>query len=257
MDKSPSSRSRFVLSLLDRSREGPPGITATSKRRFDVYRNNVFVSLTEALEARFPVCLALVGGEFFGAMARRYIELCPPRSPLLMTYGDDLGAFIDTFPPAAPLPYLGDVARLEAALTRAYHAADADPLTVERMASLSSCDWAQSRVTLHPSVQIVRSAFAIVSIWEAHQGGVANRALDRSEPEDALIARPEAEVEVSRLPPGGAVFLSHLERQASFREAADAASAAEPRFELVAALARLITSRILIGIASPGCPTSA
>jgi hypothetical protein len=130
----------FAIALLDRAREVPPGIRgpggSPATRRFNVYRNNVFVSLTEALATRFPVCLALVGEEFFRAMARLYIELSPPRSPLLMTYGDDFADFIGTFPPAAPVPYLCDIARLEAARTRAYHAVDEEPLSVEELASL-------------------------------------------------------------------------------------------------------------------------
>ena len=105
---------RFALALLDRTREMPPGIRAVGQtqpeRRFNVYRNNVFVSLTEALVTRFPVCHALVGDEFFRAMARVFIELSPPRSPVLMTYGDDFGDFIETFPLARPVPYLADVA---------------------------------------------------------------------------------------------------------------------------------------------------
>src|SRR5829696_7581086 len=133
---------RFSQALLDRARATPPGIRSVggwpAERRFSVYRNNVFVSLTEALVTRFPVCHALVGDEFFRAMARGFIELSPPRSPVLMTYGDDFGDFIETFPPARSVPYLGDVARLEAALTLAYHAADATPLTADELASFAS-----------------------------------------------------------------------------------------------------------------------
>jgi hypothetical protein len=205
---------RFSLALLDRTRELPPGIRAAGvgqvDRRFDVYRNNVFVGLTEALVTRFPVCQALVGDEFFRAMARVFIELSPPRSPVIMIYGDDFADFVDTFPPAHPVPYLGDVARLEAGLTRASHAADASPLTVDELASLAPCRWEQIHVELHPSVQIVASLYPIVSIWEAHVRPDDHPIIDSSMAEDALVVRPDLEVEVHRLPPGAAAFLTAL-----------------------------------------------
>jgi hypothetical protein len=246
----------FTLALLDRTREAPVGLRTPSgqaERRFDVYRNNVFVSLIEALATRFPVCQALVGDEFFRAMARVYIELSPPRSPLLMRYGEDFGDFIDTFPPARSVPYLGDMARLEAARTRAYHAADAKPLRVEELASLSSCAWSQTRVALHPSVEVLRSPYPIVTIWEAHARPNEAQAIDGSVAEDALVIRPDLEVEVHRLLPGGAVFVSMLLHDATFREATDEAVAATPRFDLVANLTGLLVNRIIVGLSSVEC----
>ena len=251
-----SLQKTFALALLDRTRPVPAGIRSSVgssvERRFAVYRNNVFVGLTEALAIRFPVCVALVGGEFFREMARLYTEVSPPRSPLLMAYGDDFGDFVDSFPPAARVPYLGDIARLEAARTRAYHAADAKPLKVEALASLSSCAWGQARVELHPSVEVVRSAYPIVTIWNAHNGGAERGPIDGSVPEDALIARPDVEVEIYELPAGGAAFLSCLLRGATFREAADYGESADPDFDLVTNLTGLMTHRVIVGLSSPG-----
>jgi hypothetical protein len=215
----------------------------------DEHRNNVFVSLTEALGTRFPVCHALVGDEFFRALARMFIELSPPRSPVLMSYGDDFGDFIETFPPARPVPYLADVARLEAALTRAYHAADASPLTVDELAS-APCHWEQIRVDLHPSVRIIMSPYPIVSIWEAHVRLGDHPVIDSSMAEDALVARPDLDVEVHRLPPGAAAFLSALRRGATLRAAADQAVGSNPRFDLVTTLSGILASRIIVGLRS-------
>lgn len=246
---------RFSLALLDRTRGIPAGIRATGQkwpeRRFNVYRNNVFASLTEALVTRFPVCHALVGDEFFRAMARVFIELSPPRSPVLITYGDDFANFIETFPPAHPVPYLGDVARLEAALTRAYHAADASPLTVDELAALAPHRWEHTHLELHPSVQIITSLHPIVSIWETHICPDEHPLIDSSIGEDALVARPDSHVEVHRLPPGAAAFLTALLKGASLRAAADVA-AADPRFDLITTLSVILAGRITVGIRNPG-----
>lgn len=88
-----------------------PGAMQT--RRFDVYRNNVAVALSDALRDIYPAVQALVGEEFFQACARVYVEHAQPASPLMHLYGAEFGAFLDDFPPAQSVPYLGDVARLE------------------------------------------------------------------------------------------------------------------------------------------------
>src|SRR3954452_20769616 len=218
-----SLQKSFALALLDTSRAVPSGIWnaagGTTSRRFGIYRNNVIVSLTEALATRFPVCLTLVGDEFFRAMTRVYMEMSLPRSPLLMTYGDDFAEFIEGFPPARSVPYLGDIARLEAARTRAYHAADATSMSVDELAALGSRGWANARVVLHPSIEVISSAYPIVTIWEAHHDPIDRGLIDGALSEDALVARPNLAVEIYRLAPGGAVFVSELVKGATFREA--------------------------------------
>jgi hypothetical protein len=74
--------------------------------------------LTEALKDAFPAVHRIVGPEFFQAMARAYIVLEPPRSPILLDYGAGFPDFIGEFEPAAVLPYLADVARIERAWRR-------------------------------------------------------------------------------------------------------------------------------------------
>jgi hypothetical protein len=239
----------FALSLLDRAREPPAGIRAagqaSARRRFDIYRNNVFASLTDALATRFPVCRALVGDEFFRALAGVFVELSPPRSPVLMFYGDEFATFIDTFPPASSVPYRS-TSRLGG--RPAYHAADAEPLSVDELAAFAPCAWERMRVALHPSVQLVTSAYPIVSIWEAHLEPGRSSPVQVTPPEDALVARPNFAVEVRRLLPGGSVFLSRLAGHATLGEAFEGAAAAEPKFDLVTNLTALLVSRIVVGL---------
>ena len=208
-----------------------------------------FVSLSEVLAARFPICRSLVGDDVFRAMAHAFIELSPPRSPVPITYGDAFGDFIDTFPLARPVPYLGDMARLEAARTHAYYAADASPLTVGELAAFAPHAWEHCLAVLHPSVRVVRSTYPIVTIWEAYvtesQGTV-----DNLRPEDALIARPDLQVEIHRLPPGGAVFIQHLMSKSIFREAADKAAVTDPRFDLVTSLSVVLSLHLIVGLTS-------
>lgn len=207
------------------------------------------VCLTEVLANRFPVTRALVEDDVFRGMAYAFIGWSPPRSPAPLTYGDEFGDFIDTFPLVRPVPYLGDMARLEAARTRAYHAPDAKPLTVGELAAYAPQAWKRCLAVLHPSVQVVRSAYSIVTIWEAYVAG-SQDPVDHSRPEDALIARPDLVVEVHRLPPGGAVFIQHLMNNSVFRDAADKAAVTDPRFDLVTSLSVLLSHHLIVGLNS-------
>ena len=139
-----------------------------AERRFAVYRNNVAAGLVSALGARFPVVKRLVGTEFFRAMATAYIGKEPPRTPVLIYYGDTFPTFIDSFEPAAPVPYLGDVARLELARGLAYHAADVHPASAADFKALPLNRLEDVRVRLHPSASVVRSHYPVFSIWRVN-----------------------------------------------------------------------------------------
>lgn len=169
----------------------PLGLAASAPdevgRRFAVYRNNVQHGLTRALAARFPVIEALVGAEFFTAMARVFAAEAPPRDPVLLRWGEALPGFLDRFPPVAHLPWLSDVARLELARGRAYHAADAAPVMPE---ALAVPDVEALRFQLHPSVELFASPHPAVGIWQAHQPGAERGPLSAG-PENALICRQQ------------------------------------------------------------------
>lgn len=216
-------------------------------RRFAVYRNNVAVSLVEALGSRFPVVKRLVGDEFFRALAHAYILREPPFSPLLIHYGETFPSFIEEFEAAKPLPYLADVARLEFARGRAYHAADIDPLPAEAFAKLPDEDVSATRVTLHPSVAVLASAYPVLSIWETNQVDAVG-AVQAWGSETTLVARPFLEVETLRLGAGVDTFLLALQSGAGIGEAAEAASAAAPRFDAAEGLATLIGRNLAVAV---------
>ncbi len=234
----------FSEALLDAARPVPDGITAHNAaiptRRFAVHRNNVVAGLVKALKDRFPVVQKIVGEDFFAATARVFVIERPPRTPLLATYGDDFAAFVDAFEPARELAYLADVARLEAARTRAYHAADAAPLDATRFAALDAGAVGNIRIDLHPSLEIVCSPHPIVTIWAMNSGELELVPIENWHGEDALMVRPYLDVEVRSLPPGGAVFMRALAEGMPIGEAAEAALTACSEFDLTRNLAALM-----------------
>src|SRR5258707_7002615 len=81
--------------------------------RYNVYRNNVTVSLIDALADIYPAVQRITGAEFFRAMARFHVRATPPTSPLLFEYGRDFPAFIEGYEYAQAMPWLADTARIE------------------------------------------------------------------------------------------------------------------------------------------------
>jgi len=244
-------QSAFARAVLDAG-EAVPGRLArkaggTPARRFAVYRNNVYASLIDALANRFPIAMRLVGDEFFRAMARAYVEKDPPRSPVLLRYGEGFADFVADFPPAAPVPYLADVMRLEWAWHAAYHAADAEPLPLDALSAAAE-EAAVARLTLHPSLHVVRSPYPVITVWQvASRDGENESCRLPADGEDALVIRPWLEVEVHRLPEGGARFILALERGATIGEAAERAIGDAPAFDLTANLAGLMECGAFIG----------
>ncbi len=235
----------FADALLDAALPTPFGIVGPdgepSPRRFSVYRNNVIVGLAEVLKDAFPAVRRLVGTEFFLAMAGTYVRLEPPHSPILLEYGGGFPAFIETFEPAAGVPYLADVARIEWAWIEAYHAQDAPPLVAMAFSEIPADDLPFLRLRLHPSLRVVRSSMPALTIWRMNiADGVPGPVLFDDEGEDTLVIRPETIVEVRSVPPGGTDFIVALSEGGSVADAADFAMAFDSRFDLTVNIAGLI-----------------
>src|SRR5262249_26604143 len=137
----PLYAAEFAAALLDPERAtpalvaGPNGKAAAA--RYAVYRNNVTVSLINALAAVYPAVQRITGADFFRAMARLHVRATPPTSPLLFEYGRDFPDFIAQYEHARTMPWLADVARIERAWLDAYHAADAASLRAEALGALA------------------------------------------------------------------------------------------------------------------------
>jgi hypothetical protein len=233
----------FATALLD-PRSATPAVVAgpNEKRaikRYNVYRNNVTVSLIDALAAVFPATQRLTGVDFFRAMARLHIRTTPPTSPLLFEYGADFPDFIATYEWARPAPWLADVARIERAWLDAYHAADLGTLTSEALAAIPCDGLAEVVFVPHPATRIVSSGFAAVSIFVETRAEVATASIDAT-PEDALITRPCLDVIGRRLPSGGATFLKRLASGETLGAAAAAAFEASASFDLSANIAGIV-----------------
>jgi Putative DNA-binding domain len=215
---------------------------------FAIYRNNAVAGLINVIVQRFPVVHRIAGADSFQAVAHRYIVTEPPRLPILLHYGETFPRFVRSLGSEATLEYLADIAELEWARGRAYHAADADPVTRDAFAALAPDELDSVRFLFHPSVALVQSRFPIVTVWESNRGNDdGSGMISRWCPEYALVARPFLDVEVWRLSAGGHAFVGALIRLMPLSAAVAVAMAADPGFDLAANLAILIESNIVVG----------
>ncbi|MDO8881618.1 MAG: DNA-binding domain-containing protein [Pseudotabrizicola sp.] len=205
------TQAQFFDALLTPEAAPPPGLVdplgRVAPRRFDVYRNNVAISLVRALEDGFPVVRRLVGEAFFAAMALVHLRAHPPKGPLLVTYGAEFPGFLERFPPVAHLGYLPDVARLEVVLRESYHAADALPVGSDDLAALSASQILTSRMRLAPSLRLLRSDWPVCTIWRAQtEGGPA----PVMQAEDVAVLRPAFDPRPHCLPTGALNVIAGL-----------------------------------------------
>lgn len=249
----------WTRSLHDPQSPEPSGLVTWNGsdpgQRFGVYRNNVMASLIAALADTFPVVEQLVGREFFRAMAGRFVQAHPPQSPVLACYGDAFPAFVAGFAPASSLPYLPDLARLELAYLAAFHAADADPLDPVVWQALLADAGAlpNRRFRFQPALRVIRSEYAIASLWAAHQEDALRTPaeVDPGAPEIAWVMRRGWQVGIHAATAADTAFLVAMMAGQTLGRALTLTEAEFPGFSPTACLGLWLAEGLVVGMA-PG-----
>ncbi|MBO9472450.1 putative DNA-binding domain-containing protein [Shimia sp. R10_1] len=246
------TQSDFRGAIMDGGKDRPEGLSDAkghpAGRRFDVYRNNVAVSLTDALATGFPTIAKLIGTENFNAIAGVFLRQSPPSSPMMMHYGEGFPEFLEGFEPLAHLGYLADVARLELAMRRAYHAADAEPINPDALSALPPERLTELVMTFAPAVSLLRSPWPIHAIWAFNmQDGPKPQGISQ----DVIILRPGFDPEPHALNAGAYEFITALMAGGTLGAAAAVATDDAPNFDLSATLGLLLTGNALNSIDLP------
>lgn len=226
----------------------PEAVTDAAVRKlaaqpaFAVYRNTVMKGCIDALEANFPAVARLVGSEWFRAAAALHAAASPPRDGRLLHYGEGFADFLQHFEPAAELPYLPDVARLDA-LWREVHAAGNAPLLDAAWLARHAPDRLATLVLrLHPAARWAWfDEQPIYSIWARNRGD----GHDEDEElvwrgEGALLTRPAGAVSWRAISRAGCAFLDACAAGLPLGEAAERALALDADCDLAALLEVLL-----------------
>ena len=153
-----------MCSLLERQRQFAaalrmPAVARENKGSLDIYRRSVRRNYRNALGATYRTVKRLVGVAFFDAAVDAYVTANPSASADLNTYGDRFDRFLGAYPPAANLPYLADVARLEWAIDVVHRAADVPLVPDAVLAALAEV----------PAAKLTRAA-AVLSMGSPARG---------------------------------------------------------------------------------------
>jgi hypothetical protein len=243
MPSLPELQAAFVRVVFDPADAGiaglivPAGVSAEA--RLAVYRRNVLGNYAAALRDVYPVVLRLVGEPFFDHLARTYAMQVPSRSGDLHDFGGELGAHLEVLPAARDLPYLADVARLEWAVHRAFHARHAPPLDPAHLAAVPPERLADVRLELHPAARLVRSPYPVLTIWRVNQpASDGDHAVDLAlGAERVLVIRRALEVTLEPLSAPEYAMLDALDAGRSLADALAAAQNVSADFDLEAFLA--------------------
>lgn len=193
--------------------------------RFAVYRNNVVRGAIEALRSAYPAVNTAVGANFFSPMAKSYWEARPPQMQTMTLYGAGFADHIAIYAPAAGLPYLGDIARLDRAWLEAHHAAESAPLDPAQIAEIPPADLPGLLLSLHPSVRLLTLGHEVADMWAAGRAGRApeSRTL-AAEPQYLAVWRQRGSVRHEVLDASHHQFLTTLSASASLAEGLEAAA---------------------------------
>jgi hypothetical protein len=174
-------QSAFQQALLQDHPLNAALLSARGVAQFGVYRIAYRARLRAALRDNFETLPRVMGDDAFDALAHAYIASHPSQHYSLRWFGHRLCDFMAANEALVDHPAMVDLARLEWALRQAFDAAPAELLTSEALAAIPPSDWADLRLTLQPSVQVLDLQWAVGPIWHALKSGQ-----DELEPPEAL-----------------------------------------------------------------------
>ena len=195
--------------------------------RLAIHARNFRAGLTAALGDTYRAVKRLTGDGFFGYAAAQFLSVSPPAGPIVTAYGGAFPRFLSDFEPAAALPFLADVARLEWALHALADTPTPTPIDTEPVGTA-----ADLRATWSPSAVLFESPWAVDLLIEADD--VA--AIDLTRSSRLLLAVTGETVIWRRQTSADFAFLSALQSGALLTGAIAAACAHEPGFDAASAL---------------------
>jgi hypothetical protein len=220
----------------------------SAERRLQIYTNNVYGNLTAALEAVYPVVERLIGVEFFQHVADEYIARHPSDNGDIHHFGAHFPRFLITFRGLEEYVYLPDTARLEWLIHESFHSADADLLSLDKLALVKPDDYGRLKLIIHPACKLFVSIYPIKRIWEINQpdyGKQDSVSLDEGGV-SLLLCRPRYEVELMELELQEHNFISMLAAGVTFGETVEQILQIAPDFNAAVFLQEMAQKNVIV-----------
>ncbi len=211
-----------------------------------VYRNTIAKGCVDALAANFPTVQSMVGEDWFRAAAALFAREAPPTGAALLDYGADFPTWLESFPPAAELPYLAGIAHLDRLWTEALFAAENATLDAAALSRLAPEALAETRLALHPSVRFAAFDAGLPGLWRAARDGAEDLELCET-PQTLLLARQGRAVASRVVGAAETAFLRACRDGLTAAEAAQTAATADPDTPFAPLFAALIADGVFAG----------
>ena len=234
----------FAHALIEPGALPDPSVAAlVAQPAFAVYRNTVMKGCIDALQANYPAVARLVGEEWFRAAAAIYVRESLPADPTLLRYGALFPDFLARFEPAAELPYLPGVARLDRLWTEAHTAPDETAIDPADIARRAPAALARAVLHLHAAARWAWFEDApIYTIWSRNRAAVVPAPEIDWRAEGALLLRPRDTVEWMPLDAAGVAFLDACAAGMPAPRAASAALEARDDADLTQLMCTLLAA---------------
>jgi hypothetical protein len=145
--------------------------TANPELRFNIFRNNSFVTLTACLKSVFPVSMRLSDERFFDYATHEFIKAHPPREARLISYGSEFPGFLAKFAPCRNFPILIDMAILEWAIAEAMNKAEVPSVSLAEFSEIEG-DGSGVGLSLQPGLRFVVTRWPLLGVWADHKRGI-------------------------------------------------------------------------------------
>ncbi len=217
-------------------------------RRFNIYRNNTFSSLTATLVAVFPVTLQLLGESYFRHAASLFIRSNPPEEARLVRYGGNFARFLARLDDLSEMPFIADTARLEWLIAEALDAPVLPACGLEQLDD--GVDGTLPELRLQPSLRLMLSRWPALRIWSAHQAGgdLETLAAIRREPERIVLWRNKDNVRFLLLDAPHFSLFHSLKQRMDLESAIGRSLGRGPGFDIAAALGALFADGLIVSI---------
>ena len=227
-------------------------VGSVSAARMDVYRSSVHGKAMRAARLHFPTVKALLGLATFEALVRYYLSASKKDSGDWSDFGWGFEEWIHHHGLHSHLPYLSCVARLDSAVKRVEQSQH-DELDISSFTGIGD-DMHRCTLVVNQGVVLLRSAYPIVSIWEAHQSPLpektpsfteAKKLLAQGSGQSALVYRSGWRVLVQELREKDMAWLESFKAQRSVADALGGSTLVETHF--AGWLQDMVARKIVVG----------
>lgn len=218
-----------------------------AKDRLQVYYNDYFFRLRDALQEDYEKTCRLIGKSKFEFLAKAYMKAYPSTSYTLREIGYEFPKFLET---QKQDPALVELATFECGMIYALYATDAMQLTLESLAVIDPDAWPDLCFHFHPSVQKLTAEYNTVEMWSALDNNqiIKSRRLDQ--PSISIIWRHNQGAFFRQIDEKEAVLFSTIQSGATFSGLCEMMMNAAEEEEIVSWIAGILQIWVSEGLFS-------